>query len=377
MNSLWLTSSGLCLAFVAHSTEAFLATPRFAVTSGSRLVLAVAPEGAPVFDLAALDQCRTPDDAAFEEWCERGGIVSPYLGVRTTPTSMGGRGVFARTDLFKDEIVATIPARRVLTAATARGAFPRLGCALEEVGGDLGWAAELTAFALRASEARWVRWDVPTAPWAATTAEWIGAWGGGGGTPLKGAEAFDEAAVASLAATARAATTAVCAELDDRASLYAFRRAALLALGADCAGEPDAPSALDEDVAIAALYALVLSRAVALPDAWGEGAVGVVPLHDMLNHAPAARTNVELVTHPNRADLALVVTADVAAGAELLTPYHCFEGGGDEGQRVKTLLQYGMPPDAGESAAAPSSSGPGRSTGVARSFMERLGSVFS
>ena len=344
-------ASLLCLALIVHNAEALSLAPRGAES----IVRAVSPSGDsganPVF---SLDRCRTSADAAFETWCDRGGIIAPSVGLRTTPVSVGGRGLFALADLRCNDTVARIPARCVLTRATARHAFPQLTRSLEASGSEVGWAAELTALALHASGERWERqWDEPARPWADTTAEWIRSWRGGGGRP-RPVDAVGDTEIAVIAAAACAAPNTVRVALRERHALYARRRAALLALGTDDAA---GLAALLDEPAVAALYALVLSRAVALPKltlesqlarpagSWGDGAVGVVPLHDMLNHAPRSRATVALRGCPvGGDDLVLTATADVAAGGELLTAYYGDEGEGDERQRVRTLLHYDIPP---------------------------------
>ena len=130
--------------------------------------------------------------------------------------------------------------------------------------------------------------------------------------------------------------------------------------------------ATDDGAAAAELYAVLMSRAVQLPDLarggaaagaaaarWASGAVGVVPFHDMLNHATWARSNCDLLAGDasERGDLSsgaddghcclvLRASADVHAGGELLTPYHFDDHRADERARIHALLQYGMPPDA-------------------------------
>ena len=239
------------------------------------------------------------------------GVHAPKLELRTTPASVGGRGLFATAACASGEVLASIPHHLVRKAPPSDD-----------------WHATLALEVLRFDRDPWVDALPQT-------------YGG-----------FDYLDCADVAAWVAEAAAAGNLPADRLAEGVAARRATYAARRDWIAAE--APDASAD--AIATACRCVLSRSAAID---GRGNHGLVPFFDFLNHGSlGSDANVELMTYGQAVrragdetgdeagvldldDMLLVATQDIVAGAELLTAYAA-AGDDDVDYRLRLLLSYGI-----------------------------------
>ena len=253
----------------------------------------------------------TAADVAFCAWTKRVGIVAPLLTCRTTPQSVGGRGLFATTCgtstiLRPGTVLASIPQELILKSSDQED-----------------WAADIT---------QQVRHLDPND----SRTEWVNAWSGGGCTNWE--DALQLAGSSSSNSNCGGGNMNAQLETEVRRQLDK-RQTEWQSAAAKYQLDP---------LHDFALYALVSSRACFLGPSWTTTSkngsivtdIGIVPLFDMLNHVPHDRTvNVELMSvgtafskmnkdsSPNKPadlrerDMLLVATKAIESGQELFTEY--------------------------------------------------------
>ncbi|GMH46777.1 hypothetical protein TrRE_jg6638 [Triparma retinervis] len=260
----------------------------------------------------ALSTCLS--DVSIESWSSRAGIIKAGVVVSTDERSIAGRGIFATRDIREGEVVASIPSGLVLLGR-----------------GD-DWAGEITnavkGLKGGGGEQAGIGEDVRR--------EWIDGWGGGGcksWDDVCGCVGGEGAFVGR-----EGLREMVRLRIEDR--LEVFRKIGYL------------------DESDLELYALVCSRACHLGPSWGEGAVGVIPLFDYLNHHDDPnRVNVGLESFGqvlsrtpegpgrpdpgmmNERDMLIIAKKNVKKGEELLTSYVDKD---DEGGDVRKIVTWGF-----------------------------------
>ena len=256
-------------------------------------------------------------DIFIETWSSKAGIIKVGVGVRTDQRSIAGRGIFATRDIREGEVVASIPNGLVLMGK-----------------GD-GWAGEITNTVKKLKGGGGRRGE-GAGSGEDLMVEWIDGWEGGG------CKSWDDVCACVGGEGAfngrEELREMVRLRLEDR--LQGFRQISYL------------------DASDLELYALVCSRACHLGPSWGEGAVGVIPYFDYLNHHDdPSRVNVGLESFGqvlsrtpegpgrpdpgtmNEKDMLIVAKKDVREGEELLTSYVDED---DEGGDVRKIITWGF-----------------------------------
>ncbi|GMH89472.1 hypothetical protein TrVE_jg13105 [Triparma verrucosa] len=216
--------------------------------------------------------CLSPDKA-FEAWCKKNDIYSSRISCRTTGASIGGRGLFTDHDVREGEVLATIPARLLLTSNDK---------AL--------WAGEIAAKAKVAEP---------------VIAEWVSTWSGGFSEDLEAMGALGEGARRQVGVKLEKRRK----QFEGAKVLYGLER---------------------DDWA---MYNMIWSRACYLGPQW-KNEIGIIPFFDMLNHTPKENVRLSSLGDAMRGfegalkpadldekDMLIIAKEDIAKDSELLTCY--------------------------------------------------------
>ena len=316
----------------------------------------------------------TAADVTLEQWFVHHGILSTDgVKIRTTPRSVGGRGLFyfGNDCIHRGDVLALIPSRCIFTESNAGEEYRLLRETLVECGAT--WPTVLTSYAQRAlllSENH--NEETGSVSWSG----WINSWKGGGGpgTP-RNPESYSPQELLSLSQLASSSPQEVHRGLSARYQLYQqhlqqIRHVDIISEGTYISEQEQ----VKREEEWGELYSAVLSRTANLGPEWNYE-TGIIPFHDMLNHPPppSSNANVELFTVGDvqsytgpyemrslvqkafgeqvttsltlgNKDMLLVAKQKIWPGDELLLDYK--EGKtewNDEKERVWLLLQYGFP----------------------------------
>jgi len=268
--------------------------------------------------------------------------------VRTTPSSVAGRGLFycAQEPAQQGDMLAFIPSRCILTTQTAQCRWPDLKAIQKDtaMSNDYSecnfandWPVALTACAQRALDSD-VAWS-----------QWIQTWQGPSAPCPPDSLSIKE--LQNLAKQTRSSVNEIQKALQVRYTVFQQHSRRLNDFGIT----------IHDD-----LYGIVLSRAASLGPHWNNES-GIIPLHDMLNHPPldktpsvelfsigeiASHTSVEHVAHVAAStfsqtelqdtDLAIVARQTIYPGEELLLSYTKRDLLAKEETRIWKMLQYGF-----------------------------------
>lgn len=288
----------------------------------------------------------TRSDAALARWLAAAGVAHPKAAVFTTRRSIADRGLFARASFAEGETIALIPPALALCHETGARAFPELEARARALAAapvaelalapeETPWRATLTAHCIAATASSSAR------PWAAVDScppikaykEWIASWRrddavttlfatgiGRGARPLPRGTRLDdrlEAAAEALAGPSAAASSSGLTAaklghmLEYRYENFREHCETLLA-------PLERDGALDcRAVDVGRQYITCASRAVYLPR---SSTIGVVPLHDMINHADRGCENA-ICDVGVRGEIAVVATRAIEPDAEVLLCY--------------------------------------------------------
>eukprot|EP00550_Attheya_septentrionalis_P005186 CAMPEP_0198285884 /NCGR_PEP_ID=MMETSP1449-20131203/5131_1 /TAXON_ID=420275 /ORGANISM="Attheya septentrionalis, Strain CCMP2084" /LENGTH=408 /DNA_ID=CAMNT_0043983497 /DNA_START=150 /DNA_END=1372 /DNA_ORIENTATION=- len=291
-------------------------------------------------------------DAAMDAWYERHELWrNKGLSLLTTSRSVGGRGVFCETSVPKGDVLATIPARCIITTIAPEMTTDAIDNDNDDNDNSMDiksadetktaeymerrneylrfWPGHLAALARRhlkddndlnvqdnkdEDDDKVVEWK-----------ELIDAWQGGSEAP-RSVDSYSQEELQEVADMTNAPMEVVLAGIHDKYSLFQDRipcmtgndddddsndKSLLVSalkqstMNNDKQGDNDADSDSDGTVVevqehermtrgIGEMYAMVLSRAANLGRAWNYS-IGIVPFHDMINHSSPTTSNVELV----------------------------------------------------------------------------------
>ena len=292
---------------------------RYALLSARRLLRDHKPSAHAVAVLLERLCCVAPEAPLRRH--ARDGAMQAALGalggrgaVALADCAAGGRGLVSGAPLRRGAVVLALPAGALLSAAAARAA---LGADVAAAVDEGAWTEHVLVMLLllreraRGRASRWARW-LRLLPAAFDN---LASWSDAELRPLHGCDCYWQAVAA-------------------REEVAALHRSVAARVGAAAAGT------LAE---WRWAYGAVATRAIALPAALGEldaGALVIVPVLDMANHAAAAQ--LELTVDAASGELRATTLAAVGAGTQLFLSYGSLDA-------EALLLSYGVPP----AAAAP------------------------
>jgi len=361
---LWLLGGGVV---VALSNNGGLALSGTAAAATGRQRRSTQPA-------ASLIEDPTPQDAQLEQWYADLGIRGiDRVKVRTCPRSVAGRGLFYYSSAQdgecakKGDVLAWIPAQSVLCRENVQRLWPDFWSSQLDALERSDWPLALTVCAQVALQLDDNR-DSRSPCWS----PWIQTWTGPHGPQPPESLQANELEV--LALEAKSSTEEIQRALQVRYDVFQqhCQRFVKINKHSTVTLNNNSNYYLNHD-----LYGIVLSRAANLGPHWNHQS-GIIPLHDMINHAPGgvapsvelfsigdlvrqtSREYVEqqlLLRHhhslqsttqvpqqpPEEKDLLLVARRIIPPGEELFLSYANRDLlATNERDRVWKMLQYGF-----------------------------------
>mmetsp|Transcript_23731 Transcript_23731/g.38812 ORF Transcript_23731/g.38812 Transcript_23731/m.38812 type:complete len:399 (-) Transcript_23731:69-1265(-) len=381
------TISNLCIIICLHAATQHGIVAFGTASSGVRQSLQVGVQQQQ-HDTADVDPAPlaepTQADVDLERWCREQSIEGLHnVAIRTTPRSVGNRGLFLSSwgecKPQGGDVLARIPAHLVMTQSRCERRWPSLFSEDNKRFPSDCWPVLFASYAAHALEQSYLEEDDDDVNWS----PWIQSWLGTGDEndpnnpkPPRPPSSYDALELESMAKDFGSNSQLVQEALEARYRIFLGHQQHLL---------PTHTNDRTEE-----LYSVVLSRTAQLGPMWAEDdRRGIIPLHDLINHAPRGKCpNVELFTvgdlrhilgteeadhliqtsltdipgrsqphrntnHSNNhvpaalpvvdRDILLIARNTIQAGDELFLSYQGGKTEFEEKQRVWLSLQYGFP----------------------------------